>query len=541
MLPKQTEYKVGMYLRLSRDDERQGESLSIENQRRILTNYINENGWTLYDTYIDDGISGTTFDRPGVQRLLNDAKAGNINLILCKDMSRFGRNYIMVGQYVDYIFPMYNIRFIALTDNIDTLNSDSASMDMLPIMNVFNEWHAANTSKKLRTVFQSNARAGKYMTTASSYGYVKGDDENCTPQIDPEAAAVVRRIFEMRASGMGHKTIADVLNQEHILPPLDYRYEKLGKPVPIYSRHLWQAQTVKRLLVNPIYIGNLAQMKETTVSYKNHKIIRKDKSEWVIVENNHEPIISRELWDKVQEVNASVSRGRCTTERVTHSLSGLCYCDECGAKMKMQKTPYNKSPYSYRCGMHVRYGKGYCSSHNIKGTILEGAILQDIKRQIDFVMNDSEARAKYLARKRGNIAVRSAEDSKHKREIEKRLDDLSKLIRKVYEDRVLGNLPDKTCAELLADYQQEKETLQAELDELLKRSETMAQDEADVDEYIRRLKSYAGVDTLTRQMAMDLLEYVTVDRYEGEGKPRNIHIYYKLIDKPLRDKNNALA
>lgn len=540
-VPKQTEYKVGMYLRLSRDDERQGESLSIENQRRILTNYINENGWTLYDTYIDDGISGTTFDRPGVQRLLDDAKAGNINLILCKDMSRFGRNYIMVGQYVDYIFPMYNIRFIALTDNIDTLNSDSASMDMLPIMNVFNEWHAANTSKKLRTVFQSNARAEKYMTTASSYGYVKGDDENYTPQIDPEAAAVVRRIFEMRASGMGHKTIADVLNQEHILPPLDYRYEKLGKPVPIYSRHLWQAQTVKRLLVNPIYIGNLAQMKETTVSYKNHKIIRKDQSEWVIVENNHEPIISRELWDKVQEVNASVSRGRCTTERVTHSLSGLCYCDECGAKMKMQKTPYNKSPYSYRCGMHVRYGKGYCSSHNIKGTILEGAILQDIKRQIDFVMNDSEARVKYLARKRGNIAVKSAEDSKRKREIEKRIDDLGKLIRKVYEDRVLGNLPDKTCAELLADYQQEKETLQAELDELLKRSDTMAQDEADVDEYIRRLKSYAGVDTLTRQMAMDLLEYVTVDRYEGEGKPRSIHIYYKLIDKPLRDKNNALA
>ena len=541
MLPKQPEYKVGMYLRLSRDDERQGESLSIENQKRILTNYIDENGWTLYDIYVDDGISGTTFDRPGVQRLLDDAKAGNINLILCKDMSRFGRNYIMVGQYVDYIFPMYNIRFIALTDNIDTLNSDSASMDMLPIMNVFNEWHAANTSKKLRTVFQSNAKAGKYMTTASSYGYVKGDDENYTPQIDPEAAAVVRRIFEMRASGMGHKSIADVLNKEHIVPPLDYRYEKLGKPVPVYSRHLWQAQTIKRLLVNQIYIGNLAQMKETTVSYKNHKIIRKDQSEWVIIEHNHEPIISRELWDKVLEVNASVSRGRCTTERVTHSLSGLCYCDECGAKMKMQKTPMNKSPYSYRCGMHVRYGKSYCSSHNIKGTILEGAILQDIQRQIDFVMNDSEARAKYLARKQGNITAKTAEDGKRKREIEKRIDDLSKLIRKLYEDRVLGNMPEKTCAELLTDYQQEKEDLQAELDELLKHSETMKQDEADVDEYIRRLKSYAGADKLTRQMAMDLLEYVTVDRYEGEGKPRSIHIYYKLIDKPLRDKNNALA
>ena len=150
MIPKQTEYKVGMYLRLSNEDERAGESLSIENQRKILSNYISEQGWTLYDEYVDDGISGTTFDRPGVQRMLDDAKNGRINLILCKDLSRFGRNYIQVGQYTDYIFPMYNIRFIALTDNVDTANSESTGMDMMPIMNVFNEWHAANTSKKLR-------------------------------------------------------------------------------------------------------------------------------------------------------------------------------------------------------------------------------------------------------------------------------------------------------------------------------------------------------------------------------------------------------
>ena len=169
MLPKQDNYKVGIYLRLSKDDERQGESISIENQRRVLTNYVNEQGWSIYDEYVDDGISGVSFDRPGVQRMLDDAKAGRINLIICKDMSRFGRNYIQVGQYVDYLFPMYNIRFIALTDNIDTLNSDSASMDMLPIMNVFNEWYAANTSKKLRAVFESNARSGKYKCTYCAY------------------------------------------------------------------------------------------------------------------------------------------------------------------------------------------------------------------------------------------------------------------------------------------------------------------------------------------------------------------------------------
>lgn len=259
MLPKQTDYKVGMYLRLSRDDERQGESLSIENQRRILTNYVQENGWSIYDTYIDDGISGTTFERPGVQRLLDDA------------------------------------------------NSDSASMDMMPIMNVFNEWHCANTSKKLRTVFHANAKAGKYMATFCTYGYYKADDDKRTPLIDPEAAAVVQRIFKMRASGMGHKSIADALNQEHITPPLDYKYDKLGRTYPLYSHHLWNAQTIRRILDNQMYLGKLVQMKETTVSYKNHKVIRNDESEWVIVENNHEPIISQELWDKVRERDRSTS------------------------------------------------------------------------------------------------------------------------------------------------------------------------------------------------------------------------------------------
>lgn len=541
MLPKQTEYKVGMYMRLSKDDERSGESLSIENQRRILTSYVAEQGWTIYDEYVDDGISGTSFSRPGVQRMLDDAKNGKINLIICKDLSRFGRNYIQVGQYTDYIFPMYNIRFIALNDNIDTANSDSTSMDMMPIMNVFNEWHAANTSKKLRAVFHANAKAGKYMSTFCTYGYYKADDEKRTPLIDPEAAAIVSRIFEMRATGMGRKSIADVLNREKITPPLDYKYDKLGREYPLYSHHLWNAQTIKRILENQMYLGKLVQMKETTVSYKNHKVIRNNEAEWVVVENNHEPIISCELWDKVRELDKSVSRGRCTTERVTLPLSGLCYCNSCGAKMKMKRTPQSKSPYSYCCGLHVRYGKSYCTSHNIRGTAIENIILRDIQRQIDFVTNDEEARAKYLEKKQGSIVIAIAEDNKKKRDIQKRIEDLGKLIQKIYEDRVLGNMPDKVCAELLEKYHQEKEILQAELDELIKRSDMQKQDEADVDEYIRRLKSYAGAEQLTRQMCLDLLEYVIIDEYVDKQTCRDIHIYYKLIDKPLKDKSNALV
>lgn len=540
MIPKQTDYKVGIYLRLSRDDERQGESLSIENQRRVLTNYVKEQGWTLYDEYVDDGISGVTFERPGVKRLLEDAKAGNINLILCKDMSRFGRNYIQVGQYVDYLFPMYNIRFIALTDNIDTLNSDSASMDMLPIMNVFNEWFAANTSKKLRAVFESNARSGKYKTTFAAYGYVKGDDANFTPQIDPEAAEVVCRIFEWRAAGWNVTRIAEALNSEGILPPQDYKYSKLGKDAPQYSHHLWSPTAVKRILSNQIYLGHLVQLRTTTVSYKNHKTIQKNADEWAVIENNHEPIISQELWDKVREIEESVSTGKQTKKGVTMPLSGLGYCADCGTKMKQHYSSGAKAPYGYVCGFHARFGKEHCTSHHINYTDLESIILQDIRRQIDFVMNDDKAREKYLAHKRGESVSRNNADRKRQKDIEKRIADLDKLIQKIYEDKVLGSLPEKTCADLLTKYQQEKDTLQTELDTLVQRAEADCQDEADVDEYIRRLKSYAEAEELTRQMCLDLIEYFTVDAYQGRKAVRDIHIYYKLIDKPLKNKRNAL-
>ena len=542
MLPKHTNYNVGMYLRLSRDDERSGESLSIENQRKVLTAYIKEQGWTLYDEYVDDGISGVTFDRPGVQRMLEDAKAGKINLILCKDMSRFGRNYIMVGQYVDYIFPMYNIRFIALTDNIDTANSGSASMDMLPIMNVFNEWHAANTSKKVRAVIEAGAKTGKYKTTSAAYGYIKGDDEKCTPMIDPETAPIVERIFKMRAAGYNITRICRVLNDEGIPSPSVYRYQKLGKTDPKYSHHLWSNNTVKSILHNPIYIGNLALLRRTTVSYKNHKVINKDESDWIIVAHNHEPIISQELWDKVCEIDASVSHGKNTKTGVVKPLSGLCYCDTCGTKMKQQGTDRSKVPVGYVCTLYGNFGKSHCTSHYITQKALERVVLDDIQRQIDFVISDSKAREKYIARKRKEADTKESTDKKRFKEVSKRIEELDGLIQSVYEDKFSGKIPEDVCIRLIEKYQVELKDLQEEYEVLKETAKTEKQIEDDVDEYIRRLRSYAGAEELTRQMALDLIEYITIDRNpDKRSDPRDIHIYYKLIDKPLKNKRNALA
>ena len=543
MLPKQTNYSVGIYMRLSRDDERAGESLSIENQRAILTEYVAKQGWTLYDEYVDDGISGVSFDRPGVQRLLNDAKTGKINVIVCKDLSRFGRNYIQVGQYTDYIFPLHNIRFIALSDNVDTANSQSSGMDLMPIVNIFNEWHCATTSKKIRAVLEANAKAGKYKCGIPSYGYLKAADEKHTPIIDPETAPIVQRIFEMRAKGISYQRIAAALNDENILPPSEYYSKKSGKANVRSITKLWSADAVQTIIKNPIYIGTLAQHRSTTVSYKNHKIVRKNKEDWIVVENNHEPIISRELWDKVVEYNNSVSRGKLNKTGLVSPFSGLLYCSGCGYKMKraeLKNRDHTSRPV-FICGYHARYGQNHCTTHTIKETVLESIVISDIQSKLRLIVDEDKARKQFLAKKMGIRSSQGAADHKRKQEIERRLSDLDTLIQSAYENMVLGKVPEEVCIKLIEKYQAESKKLQAELDTIMERLSSIHQDERDVDEFIRRLKKYAGFETLTREMLLELVEYIVVDDVpKNRNEPRTVHIYYKFLDNALSDKQNTL-
>ena len=410
-------------------------------------------------------------------------------------------------------------------------------------MTVFdNDRHSANTSKKIRAVVESGAKSGKYRTTFASYGYFKGNDEKRTPVIDSETAPIVERIFKMRAADYNITRICRVLNDEGIPSPSVYRYQKLGKTDPKYSHHLWGNNTVKSILHNPIYIGNLALLRRTTVSYKNHNVINKDESDWIIVEHNHEPIISQELWDKVCEIDASVSHGKNIKTSVVKPLSGLCYCDTCGTKMKQTATVNSKRPVGYVCTLYGNFGKSHCTSHYITQKALEKVVLEVIQRQIDFVTNDSKAREKYLARKRRKEEAEEHSNKKHYQEVSKRIEELDGLIKSVYEDKFSGKIPEDVCIRLIEKNQAELKTLQEEYEVLKESAETEKQIEDDVDEYIRRLKSYAGAEELTRQMALDLIEYIIIVRNpDKRSDPRDIHIYYKLIDKPLKNKRNALA
>ena len=537
------DYIVGMYVRLSRDDERAGESLSIENQKAILSEYIEKQGWTLHDIYVDDGISGTTFDRPGVKRLLEDAQQGVINTILVKDMSRFGRNYILCGQYLDYVFPTFGIRFVALSDNIDTENKDTPAMDMMPITNVFNEWWAATTSKKLRAVRIKNAKEGKNGMTHAPYGYTLGTDEKRTLQVNAETAPVVRRIFEMRAIGMTPRKIADILNVEKVLTPNDYRIATTGINGVRNSSHLWHTTVLRTLLSNQAYIGNLVQHKSTTISYKNHKWQRRPEEEWIVVENAHEAIIPKELWDKVKEVEKAVGHGKHTARGYMHPLSGLMFCADCGAKMRLGwNTTYIKrlgrenTYFNFNCGTKSRMGSSACFSHFITVPVLEQLVRQDVAAKAKTIIGrEAEFKQRYLERQTMLAGANQTEVRKELKRAEKRLRELDKLIEAAFEEKVAGKIPESVCVKLIERYTAEQTRLQEKSTSLTQGLGQAAQAKTDVDEFIRRLKLYFDSPTLTREMCLSLFDRLIIGGKETvTGKPQEIHIYYKIdIDSVL--------
>ena len=538
---KQKQYIAGLYFRLSQEDERQGESASIEHQRTILRKFAEERGFEIYDEYIDDGISGTTFQRPEVQRLLDDAKTGVINTIIVKDLSRFGRNYIEVGQYIDYVFPAFGIRFIAIQDNVDTENRDSGTMEMMPIMNVFNEWHAANTSKKIRAVRRAFAKEGVYIAKKAAYGYKMGTDKKHTPIIDEEVAPNVRRIFEMYASGLSPMKICEILNSEGIPTPATYAYAKLEQKPKNKVMGFWTPVTVREMLNKIIYIGHLPQLCWTSVSYKNHKRYRTDESEWQIVYNNHEPIISQELWDRVQERKKSVATGRKTKIGFTHPLSGFLFCADCGGKLKLCTSigRNSKRRYYFDCGYHLRYGKSYCFSHYISASVLEEIVLEDIRDMAKRIVLDEKSIREEFIRHNAELADAAIKKAKKDLQIkQKRVAELSRLMQVAYEDRVKGKMPEDICINFIEKYSAEQKAITEEIQGIENQLAETETTRNTADDFIRDIKKYLDAPELTREMCFELIDRIVIGGSQSvTGKEREIDIVYKIdITSVLRHR-----
>jgi DNA invertase Pin-like site-specific DNA recombinase len=372
--------KVGIYLRLSKEDARNGESVSIENQRCLLTKHVEAHGWILHDEYCDNGFSGTNQNRPALQRMFNDIKQGLINTVLIKDLSRLGRNYLEVGNFAEVFLPQHNCELISLSEEVD---------EMMVFRNWFNEQHSRETSKKVKAVKRMCALNGKFVGAVAPYGYRKSDGNKHLLVPDEPAAAIVRKIFGLRSQGFGYKAIAVRLNEDGIIPPRDYYYQQKNAENPYNTCHAWTCVAVRGILVNEVYIGNMVQGKHGSASYKSHRLICKPEEEWIRVEGTHEPLISMDLWN----ISRSISEKRYHPhKRKDGSVSifcGILYCKDCGFKMRsstLKSTRKNGSRYirnRFLCGTYSRGGKQACTPHNIGEDALHEIVSTKIRLEAE--------------------------------------------------------------------------------------------------------------------------------------------------------------
>ncbi len=528
---------AGLYCRLSIDDERTGESVSIENQKEILQNYVKEQGWNEIDVYCDDGYSGTNFERPDVKRMIEDAKKGRINIIVVKDLSRFGRNYIEIGQYTDYLFPSIGCRFIALGNNVDTMKQSSAN-DMMGFLNLFNEFYSRDTSKKVRAVKRSYAEQGKFMACIPPLGYMRHPDDHNRLAICEETAPIVRRIFELRSSGMGYRNVAIRLNDEHIPIPSDIHYARLGKENPNRCSHLWSDGTVKQILRNEVYVGNMIGGKSSTISYKNKKLKQKPKDEWIRVEGTHEPLISRELWDTCVALDKERYRKYEKTAQKSSVLTGLVRCADCQSKMHVKRGGNRRKDGSmnyYRyfdCGFYRKSGKGACSPHTIGEGILIDLVLTDIREKAIAVSLDEEAISQRIIKmKTQESDSRLASWERDLKTARTRLPEVEKLMMALYEDRIKGAIPETVFATLVEKYETQQAELKAQISALSEKVRTGRQCEEDIAAWIRHIRQYTALETVDEAVLIELIDHVEVgEAYQENGKKhRDVKVFYRYV------------
>jgi len=527
-------YIVGIYVRLSKDDERAGESVSIENQKLLLTKYVEEQGWELKEIFTDDGYSGTNFNRPAFQRMLQDAKDKRINLILVKDLSRLGRNYIEVGKLTDETLPELGCRFIALNDSVDTFAGDN---DMMVYRNLFNEFYSRDTSKKVRTVKKACAESGKYLGTYAPYGYKKSPDNKHKLIVDEELAPVIKRIFTLRCQGKGYRSIASILNEDRVPSPKEVYYQRKGGE-NTSSNGLWNEVTLQKIIRNEVYIGHMVQGKTGTVSYKTHKIVGKPEEEWIRVENTHQPIIDSETWNTVCAIDEKKYKPRKTTGNGTNMFVGLLKCADCGSSMRFHAekgTHKDGSPFSYNsfmCGNYARSGKHACTVHTIYESALTELVLHDIRAKAQLVACDEQSVIDQILRTKNKESI--AYLATYKRELkasEARLVELENIVRSLYEDRVKGNIPDAMFKSLMPKYEQERIDKTESIKILREKVTSSERQWDDVSVWAGIIQKYIALETLESKILLELIDKIEVfEARRVDGKRIcDVRIYYRFV------------
>lgn len=534
-MKKQQHYKAALYCRLSVDDGNFGGSVSIETQKILLEQYCKDHKITDYKFYCDDGCSGTNFDRPSFKKMLSDIDEGKINLVIVKDLSRFGRNYVEAGMYVQR-FTDSNIRFIAADDNYDSLvNSDDL---LFPIKNVVNEMYARDVSKKTKAAKKAKARDGQFIGSKAPFGYKIDPNDRHHLIVDEPAAQVVKRIFRFASEGVGYNKMAKIFREEKVLTPI--AYFNLNNPDYFKSDYWrkefdWHVTSIRAILNNEVYLGKLVYGKQRNKSMKSKEKVRNPKEDWIVVENCHEPIITQELWDTVHKILNAKHRPAKAGE--VQMFAGLLYCSDCGHCLTYSQKQRKDGSYhgAYSCWMYKTHGKEYCASHYITFDTIYELVLIDIQRNLFQYRKNTDKFKSILSRKYQSDSQKQAEQiTLEYEQKQKRCEELDKIISRLYEDNVLGRIGDERYESMSQSYELEQVEIKKALPILKSKIDELKRQSDCADNFINVIKKYTIIDKLDAAILNELIDKIVVHHKEQAEDGRTfqqIEIYYRFVGK----------
>ena len=533
--------KTALYCRLSQDDGLEGDSNSIQNQKNILQKFAEDHHFPNLCFYVDDGFSGGNFQRPAFQQMISDMENGEIGIIVTKDLSRLGRNQLHTGLYIEERFPMFGVRYIAINDNVDTDSSESN--DLMPFKNLFNEWFIRDTSRKIRAVLKAKAERGERPGTRAPYGYIK-DPETKKLAVDDEAAAIVRRIFAMCASGNGPSQIARILKKEQVLTPTMYAYTRYGMNhtcLDTAHPYNWSDSAIANLLENEIYLGNTVNMKYSTKSYKDKRRVEHSREECLVFKDTHPVLITQEVWNIVQRVRKN--RRRPTKMEEQNKYSGLVFCADCGSNMVLHRARTMSASYNhFTCRTYKKDGES-CTGHYIRECVLDEVVLEDLRRVTAMARERPEEFAAYIgSRQSAEIQREIRRQEKELAAMRKRKAELDAIFKKLYEDSVLSRITTEQFQMLSSSYTEEQNQIaagipQKEADIIQRLRETVS----GTDGFLDKAKRYMDITELTPELLRLFIEKIVVHEKEvkwSKHAPQTVEIYYNgigFIDKQHQD------
>ena len=529
---------TALYCRLSRDDDLAGDSNSIKNQKAILGKYATEHGYSNVQFYVDDGYSGTNFDRPEFQRMIRDIDAGHVQTVIVKDMSRLGRDYLKVGYYSEVYFGEMDVHFIAINDGVD--NQCENDSDFTPFRNIINEWYAKDTSKKVRAVFKAKGTAGKHLCSCPPYGYRKDKDDNQKWLVDEEAAKVVKEIFSLCMKGYGPTQIARILTERGVDTPVVHN-RKCGLSVRESrsdSLQTWSTRSVVQILENLAYCGHTENFKTRKKSYKSKQKIRLPMEERLIFPNTHEAIIDEETYETVQRIRQGRRRQNSMGEMSV--FSGLVYCADCGKKMYLCRCSTTKRKEYFNCSTYRKKSKSLCTSHQIKVEAIEHIVLTDLQRVLGQYQTDEK---RFVGTLHSQVQKENrkelAQKAKELEEAEKRIPALDRIIQGLYEDKINGILTAERFAKMAKSYEEEQSTLTERVKVL---REELAREKENTDNIVKLIclvKKYTGITELTPEIVREFIEKIVVHQAERKDgkKTQAVEIIYNGVGAiPMQQK-----